>query len=180
MVIDKNLVINKYKDLKLGVVTDSNFNVVNSYSVYLLHSKGAKRVTLSYELNIDQIEKLYNSFIKRYNAKPNLEVIVYVKPEVMVSKYCVLNTYLNRVEVVCNTCKSADYYLVDKDNNRYKIKKSNDCFMRLLNYENINLIDKIIDIEKIGISNFRIILDSENKIEIKNIIDSLKKIKVIL
>lgn len=179
-VLNQNNIVRKYKDIKENVL-DSNFNVVNSYSVYFLHSLGANTVTLSYELNIEQIKNIYESFKSRYNFEPNLQVILYGKPEVMNSKYCLLNTYLgNGKKTNCNICKNGNYYLVDRDNMKYKIKKSNDCFMHILNYENINLLNEISILEKIGITNYRIILDDEDIFELKNIINTLKSSKVIL
>lgn len=179
-VINQNKLVRKYKDI-INNITDSNFNVVNSYSVYFLHLLGAKAVTLSYELDINKIKDIYDNFISRYKFEPNLQVVIYGKPEVMNSKYCLLNTYLgNGKKTNCSICKHGTYYLVDRDDKKYKIKKSSDCFMHILNYENVNLLNEILSFNKIGITNFRIILDNENNLEIKNIINTLKSYKVIL
>ena len=179
-VLNQNKIVRKYKDI-LDNITDSNFNVVNSYSIYHLHSLGAKAVTLSYELDINKIKDIYNNFKCRYNFEPNLQVVIYGKPEVMTSKYCILNTYLgNGKKTNCSICKNGNYYLVDRDDKKYKIKKSNDCFMHILNYENVNLLEDIKELNKIGITNYRIILDDETSLEIKNIINTLKSSKVIL
>lgn len=180
-VINNSFIVKRYKDVKENVITDTNFNVVNSYSVYFLHSSGAKKVTLSYELDMKKIEDIYNSFVNRYNFKPNLEVVIYGKPEVMVSKYCILNTYLgNGLKTNCNICKNGNYYLVDRENNKYKIKRSNDCFMHILNYENIDLLNRVDEFRKIGINSFRIVLDDEDNCKLTEIINTLKKDKVIL
>ena len=53
----------KYKN----VITNFNFNVTNSYTVAFLHSLGVKKVTLSYELNKEQIENI----IKNINTVIN-------------------------------------------------------------------------------------------------------------
>ena len=52
--------------------------------------------------------------------------------------------------------------------------------MHILNYENVNLLEDIKELNKIGITNYRIILDDETSLEIKNIINTLKSFKVIL
>ena len=50
-----------------NIISDFSLNVVNSYTVALLHNLGVKRVTLSYELNDSQIEELINNYIKIFN-----------------------------------------------------------------------------------------------------------------
>lgn len=70
--------------------TDFSFNVVNSYSIAFLHAMGARRVTLSYELNDYQIKNIIDSYKERYGKMPNLEYIVSSRPEVMVLKYNLL------------------------------------------------------------------------------------------
>ena len=112
--------INYYKD----VVTDFSLNVVNSYTVAFLHSLGVKRVTLSYELNDKQIEDIVNAYYKRYNKKPNLELIVYAHEEVMISKFN-LNKYFN---VKTNS------FLRDRFNNLYPIIIK-DNLMHIYNYK---------------------------------------------
>ena len=78
-----------------------------------------------------------------------------------------------------NRCM-ADKKIKNNWDTTYKIKKSNDCFMHILNYENVNLLEDIKELNKIGITNYRIILDDETSLEIKNIINTLKSFKVIL
>lgn len=131
-------VINKYKDYdklllvgELGSVynyknkfTDFSLNVVNSYSVRLLHSMNVSMITLSYELELYQIEEIISSYKKRYNKNPNLEVIVYAKEEVMISKFNILDYY-----------KIGDSgYLKDRYNNLYRVI-SKDNLMYIYNYK---------------------------------------------
>ena len=92
-------------------IIDTSFNVVNSYTVAFLHSLGAERVTLSYELTKKQIEILINAYEERYKAHPNLELVVEGYEEVMISKFS-LNKYFNNDKL----------YLKDRFNNLYKIK----------------------------------------------------------
>ena len=83
---------NKYKN----VYTDFSLNVVNSYTVAFLHSMGAKRITLSYELNFEQIKDIIDAYYKRYNKHPNLELIVSSNEEVMVCKFNLSKYYNNK------------------------------------------------------------------------------------
>ena len=98
-----------------NIYTDYSFNVVNSYSVAILHSLGAKRITLSLELTSKQIENIIKAYQNRYHKNPNLEVIVNAYREVMT-----LKTNLNKVY------NNKDLFLVDKFNNKYKIREVND------------------------------------------------------
>lgn len=112
--------VNYYKN----VITDFSLNVVNSYSVAFLHSLGVKRITLSYELNDKQIKELIDAYYKRYNKRPNLELIVFAREEVMISKFN-LNKYFNVQE---------NSYLKDRFGNLYPIVIKNDL-MHIYNYK---------------------------------------------
>lgn len=98
-----------------NVSCDYSFNVTNSYTVALLHSLGAKRITLSYELNKKQIENIIEAYHNRYKKHPSLEVLVSGNREVMS-----LKTNLNKIY------KKDNLYLIDKFNNKYKIRSIND------------------------------------------------------
>ena len=68
-------------------MTDTGMNVTNSYTVHLLHSMGAKRVTLSYEMDDIQIKELITAYQERYHTLPNLELVIYGREEMMISKF---------------------------------------------------------------------------------------------
>ena len=119
---------------------DYSFNVVNSYTVALLHSLGANRITLSLELTPKQIENIMNNYVKRYNKNPNLEVIVSGYREVMT-----LKTNLNKLY------KDENLYLVDRFNNRYRIRERDNITYI---YEHKKFIDKY-NYYKLGINVLR-------------------------
>lgn len=123
-------------------ITDTSFNVVNSYTVAFLHSLGAKRVTLSYELTKKQIEILINAYEERYKAHPNLELVVEGYEEVMISIFS-LNKYFNNDKL----------YLKDRFNNLYKIKEK-DNLMIIYNYKKRK--DFNLSYYDIGINSLRI------------------------
>ena len=57
--IDKKYLVGElgaFNKLK-NICCDYSFNVTNSYTIALLHSLGAKRITLSYELTYKQIQQ---------------------------------------------------------------------------------------------------------------------------
>ena len=132
-------VFNKYHQ---NIDTDYSLNVVNSYTVAFLHNLGAKKITLSYELNETQIIELISNYHQRYHKHPNLEVIVYGYPEIMISKFS-LNKYYN----------NNDLKLEDRYHNLYKIETTND----LMTIYHCKLLDnRNIDYYKLGINSVRI------------------------
>ena len=131
--------INKYKN----VVTDFSMNVVNSYTVALLHSLGVDKITLSYELDYIKIKDIIDNYHKRYNKHPNLEVIVSGYEEAMVSKY-----------------KLDGDYLKDRFNNLFKIK-IRDNYMYIYNYKKRYMN---YDFYKLGINWIRENRELENEI----------------
>ena len=132
-------VFNKYHS---NIDTDYSFNVVNSYTVAFLHNLGANKITLSYELNETQITELISNYHQRYHKHPNLEVIVYGYPEIMISKFS-LNKYYN----------NDDLKLEDRYHNLYRIETTND----LMTIYHCKLLDnRNIDYYKLGINSTRI------------------------
>lgn len=102
--------------------TDFSFNVVNSYTVAFLHSIGARKITLSYEMNDKQIKNLINHYHDRYKKHPNLELIISSYEEVMVSKVNLEEYYHNK-----------NLYLKDRFGNKYPIVVR-DNLMYIYNY----------------------------------------------
>ena len=101
-----------------NVVSDYSFNVVNSYSVALLHSLGVKRVTLSLELTDSMIETLITNYQKRYQKRPNLELIIKNRWELMVLKFSLDNYYKSQVKYLVDRFKNY-YHVVTKNNLTY-------------------------------------------------------------
>ena len=122
-----------------NVYCDYSFNVTNSYTVALLHSLGAKSITLSYELTFKQIENIIKAYHERYNCNPNLEVVVYGKREVMT-----LKTNLNKIY-------KDNIRLVDRFNNYYDIKEKNNMSV-IYDYK---LLDDKFDYYSIGVNIIR-------------------------
>lgn len=127
----------KYKNID----TDFSLNVFNSYSVAFLDSLGVDKITLSLELNYNQIKKLIECYHERYKCHPNLEVIVSGHEEVMICKYNLLKEY-----------NVNNGYLIDRFNNKYKLI-TKDNLMYIYNYKTRKLEENYFDI---GINNIRI------------------------
>ena len=151
-------------------ITDYSLNVVNSDSCYELFKLGAKRVTLSYELNKTQIEDLISSYYEKNDGYPSLEMIVYGRAPMMFSKYCPLKK-MNQ----CGSCKTRSYELKD-EHGTFPIITHDDCTTTILNGKILNLLDEVQNIE--GVEAFRLNFTVESKEQvIKTINTAMKKLK---
>ena len=140
--------------------TDYFLNIVNNYSIDFLSKKRINMITLSPEIPSEQIEKL---------ADDNTEIIVYGRLELMVMNHCLIKS-----NDKCPNCKNNNYYLKNYKKNLYPIISRN-CQTHILNYEKINIIDKIEYLKEKGIKNFRLDFTDENPTEIINIINKVKR-----
>ncbi len=142
----------KYKNIE---ASDFSLNVTNSYTVCCLHNLGVKKVTLSYELTMDEIKEIIDNYKKRYNNSPNLELIVYGKQEMMISKFSLNKLYKKDV-----------LFLKDRYNKLYPIKEKNE-FMYIYNCNNLDM--SIDSLYSIGINSIRFnIYDSKDVMNVSN------------
>ena len=144
-------------------VTDYSLNVVNAASCYELYKLGAKRVTLSYELNKSQIEDLMNAYYEENDGYPALEMIVYGKAPLMFTKYCPLKK-MNQ----CGICKAKTYELQD-EHGTFPIITHDDCTTTILNGKTLNLLDDLQNIK--GIEAFRLNFTVESKEQVVKVIN---------
>ncbi|MDE7263206.1 MAG: DUF3656 domain-containing protein [Anaeroplasmataceae bacterium] len=151
-----------YYSKRNEIISDFSLNVVNSKAVYLLHSLGVHRVTLSHEMNKGQIQSLIQGYLKENGGLPNLEMIVYGHTHLLFTKYCPLKK-MN----LCKLCKSHKYSLKDEYGS-FPILSHKDCTTTLLNGKILNLIDEIHSISNISV--FRLQFTTETKEEAKTII----------
>ena len=104
------VLLSKYKK-KYEFIGNFTFNAFNTISVDILKKLGASKITLSPELNLDDI----NNLIEVNDAKIPLELIVYGNTPVMKMNYCMLgnsNKCYPECQMRCST--SNKYYLRDR------------------------------------------------------------------
>ena len=101
----------------------------------------------------------------------NVELIIYGRLELMVTKYCPLKKCLN----YCSKCKNSKdlFYLEDKLGNKYPIIHDN-CITHIMHNTNINKIDNINYYKNIGINNYRLEFFDEDYNTVKKYIHKLK------
>ncbi|MGM9881462.1 MAG: DUF3656 domain-containing protein [Bacilli bacterium] len=151
--------INKYKNSDINLISDYYLNVVNNYSIKFLLDHNVKRVTLSPEINYDNLDDL---------IKDKVELLVYGKVELMITKSCPIK------EVNMCPCNKEDiYYLEDINKNKYRILHSN-CLTHIMHYKNIDYLDKIDYYKSIGIKSFRLELLDEDYNTVIKLINIIK------
>ena len=138
-------------------VTDYSLNVVNAESCRTLHGLGAKRVTLSYEVNKKDISALLDTYYAENQGYPALEMIVYGHAPLMFTKYCPLKK-MNQ----CGICKTKTYELQDEFGT-FPILSHEDCTTTILNGKVLNLLDEMPSIE--GVEAFRLNFTLESQEE---------------
>lgn len=154
-----------YRD-KNPFVTDYSLNVVNSTSVYELHRLGAKRVTLSYELNRQQIKDLIDAYYAQNEGYPSLEMIVYGRAPLMFTKYCPLKKFDQ-----CGKCRTNCYEIKD-EYGTFPIISHEDHTTTILNGKILNLLDEMPSIE--GVEAFRLNFTIETADEVAKIVKVAK------
>ena len=149
--------INHYQ--KTNMISDYYLNVVNNYSIEYLLNKGVKRITLSPEIDYNNLD----DFIK-----DKVELIVYGSIELMLTKSCPISEVLNKCP-----CKEEDeYYLEDINKNKYRILHNN-CLTHIMHHKKINYLDKMSYYKRIGIRSYRLELLDEDYNETINLIKQI-------
>lgn len=153
--------IYRYRDTN-PFVTDYSLNVVNAASCYDLYRLGAKRVTLSYELNRRQIQELIASYEEVNGGNPALEMIVYGRAPLLFTKYCPLKKMGQ-----CGSYRKRSYELKD-EYGEFPVLNHEDCSTTILNGKVLNLLDEMPQID--GVEAFRLNFTIESGAEVKRVI----------
>ncbi|MBR5228288.1 MAG: U32 family peptidase [Firmicutes bacterium] len=142
-------------------VTDYSLNVVNAASCYELYKLGAKRVTLSYEINKKQLKDLIDTYYAENEGYPALEMIVYGRAPLLFTKYCPLKKM-----GLCGRCMSKIYEIRDESGS-FPVLTHDDCTTTLLNGKVLNLLDEMPSIK--GVEAFRLNFTIESGAEVEKV-----------
>lgn len=162
-------IISEFKD-KLYIIGDYKLNIVNSQSL-AFYQEDVDVPTLSLELNRVEIKNLMK------NANGNAGVVVYGKPELMISEYCPIgSTFGGRTkDSGCNgICSKDKFKLIDRVNEELRVMTDLYCRSYILNPVPLNIIDEIEELKGFGITTFRFDFRDETYKEVKNVISILK------
>ncbi|MBM6839331.1 U32 family peptidase, partial [Clostridium saudiense] len=135
----------------LYIIGDYKLNIMNSESLKF-YQKDIELPTLSLELNRGEIKALAKK------AKGNMAMIVYGKPELMISEYCPIGSVFGGKdsEKKCNiACAKDRFTLIDRVNERLRVMTDLYCRSYILNPVPLNLFDEIDSIKEFGVTSLR-------------------------
>ncbi len=175
---DTNIVVQDFGSIKsqANIITNEHLNVVNSYTVESLLSRGVKHITLSEESSKENTKYLLHQFKERHKFFPSLEVILYNTPDLMISKYCPITKSLNVNKLDCGLCEKNQYYLQDSAKSTYPLIRDHQCNIRVLHKKTINNLEKLPFYKRVGINRFRIDFTTESIQEVRNIVRKYQNI----
>ncbi len=162
-------IINVFKD-ELYIIGDYKLNIMNSESLKF-YQNDISLPTLSLELNRGEIKALAKK------AKGNIAMIVYGKPELMISEYCPIGSTFGGKdsEKKCNIACSRDKFtLIDRVNERLRVMTDLYCRSYILNPVPLNLLDEIESIKEFGVTSLRFDFRDESYEEVKNVYNIYK------
>ena len=156
-----------YKHHGIG---DYFLNVSNHATLDYL-SKYSKLLTLSIELDTNEVSDI----MQYYNYNKNVEIVIYGYPELMITKYCILNHTVNKDEK-CHACMdNFKYYLMDRNGEKYRILTDYEIHLtHIMNYKAIDKIDDMKEYMNMKVNNYRIELLDENYQETQSVIRRVK------
>lgn len=156
--------LEKYKN-KYEFIGNYTLNVFNNASVNAYQNLGLKVITLSPELNKQDLEEICNT------CKTNKELIVYGKTPVMTTGYCLLghsNKCYPNCKMSCN--EDANFYLKDRLGLKFKILPDNIQTITTIYNSKITSIDTSI----LNLNSVRIDTLDENILKVNDIIKTIK------
>ena len=156
--------ITKYKnDNKL--IGDYTLNATNEQTIKTFNDLGLSRICVSPEVDIESI------MVNNRNA----EIVVYGRIELMITKYCMLNTILNSDDKKCSLCRENNKYSLKDEKNRIYPIYSENCLTTIYDYKNIDLSSDI-SLIKNKFNNIRINLLDEDYNKSIDIINKFKRL----
>ena len=158
--------INYYKDKK--IIADYSFNAINSEAIKDLVDNGCNVVTLSVECDNQLIKEIYDSYKKKFNEIPPLEIITYGHQNLMTMKYCPLKRYGE-----CGKCRNNNKYTLKDEYGEFYLYNV-DCINHIINGKPLNLIDDLNEITKYT-NRIRLQFTIESKEEIVRIVNNYKE-----
>jgi len=174
-----HLVVNEVGSINANqgktMVGDVFLNVTNIETIELLTRHGLHSVTLSLEMNQDRIREVVKRYETKYQRKPNLEMVVYGKTELMLSKYCPIAKTLGVNKTDCHLCEHNQYALKDRMDYEFLLMNDGMCNIRVLNPKPLCLVDFIGFVQTAKITKIRMDFTDESYEQTQEIIEAFQK-----
>ena len=163
-------IISKFKD-EMYILGDYKLNIVNSQSLSF-YQKDIDVPALSLELNKGEMKNILKGY------KGNSSVMVYGKPELMISEYCPIgSTFGGRTkDSGCNgVCSKDKFTLIDRVNEKLRVMTDLYCRSYILNPVPVNLAEEIQEIKDLGVTTLRFDFRDESYEEVINVLNIFRK-----
>jgi len=170
---NSRVLLNELHDLDNSKEMIANYylNCTNIFTLYTLYKLGFKRVTLSIEMTKSRIFNLINNYKNYFKENPNIEIVIYSRTDLLITKYCLINKCLNKENKGCNECVNSRFYLEDRKGYKIPIVRDYYCNTRLLNPRTLMLLDYVEELKEMGVNCVRIEFNDESSEECSSIID---------
>jgi putative protease len=171
------ILVNELHDLceNKKLIANYYMNCTNIFALYSLYKLGCKRVTLSIEMTKTRVFDLIKNYINFFNEKPNVELVIYSKTDLMITKYCMINKCLNKDNKECGECLKSKYYLEDRKGYKIPLVKDYFCNIRMLNPRALMLFEYLDEIKENGVNCVRIEFTNEDENECIDILKNYNK-----
>lgn len=156
------------------VITGQYLNITNSYAIDSLLKQKVSTIQISPECSYEVLVSIVEEYQKQTGKIPDLEVVVYGRTELMISKYCPIAKIEDKPKH-CNKCKIANYAFLDRKGYVMPLIGDQNCNIRIYNNKRTSLIDYVGMIEDLGINNLVIEFVDESVEEIVKIATEYKK-----
>jgi len=154
---------------KCGIpfVAQKELNTFNALTSCVLFNVGAHRVTLSSELNLDEIGYICpNTYA--FNENQQIEIVVHGRELLLVTENDLLKPLIDKDLVETDSNSNSNVLLVDKKERRFPVKRWGTRTL-IYNFEVLNMLEDIKQIKECGVDVLRLDLRLNTKIEVKEI-----------
>jgi U32 family peptidase len=153
-------------DPEMIIAGDFSLNVSNSMTAEYLMSKGVESLSLSYDLNQDQLIKLVEN-----SEYKNFEVTIHQYMPSFHMEHCVFAAFLSKGKSFrdCGKpCEKHQVELKDQFGNRHFLKADQECRNTMFNATAITASGLIEKLSSLGVSLFRLEFLQEDKAQMKH------------
>ena len=152
-------------------VVQKELNTFNMFTTGTFYEAGAHRVTLSSELNMDEITDICDG-LKDSGVTRQIEIVIHGRELLLVTKNDLLKPlYENYKRAVT---EDSEIFLIDRDNISYPVKRWETRTL-LYNSEVLHMLDEIGRLKECGADVLRLDLSLNDKKEIREITRAYKR-----
>lgn len=151
------------KEIGADYIVQKEMNIFNAATALQFFDQGACRVTVSTELNLDEIENICLNSMAR-DSKKQIEIVAHGRELLLITENDLLKPFVDKNMLK----KKNDVYLVDRKDDRFPVKRSG---TRTLIYHSkvLNMLEHIEDIMAYDVDVIRLDLSLNSRREVMDI-----------